>query len=107
MNTAIKRSESPAPLACFPLRVRPLVALSDDRFHEFRRLNDELEIERTAQGNLLLLITAPASFRTSRLNLRIAVQLGQWAERDGTGLATESSGGFILPDSACRWRAVL
>ena len=105
MNTAIKRRESPDPLACFPLRVRPLVALSDDRFHEFCRLNDELEIERTAQGDLL--ITAPASFRTSRLNLRIAVQLGQWAERDGTGLATESSGGFILPDSACRWRAVL
>ena len=38
--------------------------------------------------------------RTSHLNLRIAVQLGQWGERDGTGLATESSGGFILPDSA-------
>ena len=33
-----------------------------------------------------------ASFRTSHLNLRIAVQLGQWAERDGTGLATESLG---------------
>ena len=75
-----------------------MVAFSDDQFHEFCRLNDELEIERTAQGDLL--ITAPASFRTSHLKLRIAVRLGQWAERDGTGLATESSGGFILPDSA-------
>ena len=37
---------------------------------------------------------------TSHLNLRIAMQLGQWADRDGTGLATESSGGFILRDSA-------
>ena len=98
MNTAIKYHASPDPLPCFPLRVRPLVAFPDDRFHEFCRLNDELEIERTAQGDLL--ITALASFRTSHLNLRIAVQLGQWAERDGTGLATESSGGFILPDSA-------
>ena len=43
---------------------------------------------------------APASFRTSHFNLRIAVQLGEWAERNGTGLATESSGGFVLPNSA-------
>ena len=82
----------------FPVLVRPLKALSDDQFYEFCRLNDELQIERTAQGDLLLM--APASFRTSHLNLRIAVQLGQWVERDGTGLATESSGGFILPNSA-------
>ena len=82
----------------FPVRLRPLETLSDDRFHEFCRLNDDLQIERTAQGDLLIM--APASFRTSHLNLRIAVQLGRWAERDGTGLATESSGGFILPNSA-------
>ena len=82
----------------FPVLVRPLKALSDDQFYEFCRLNDELQIERTAHGDLLLM--APASFRTSHLNLRIAMQLGQWADRDGTGLATESSGGFILRDSA-------
>lgn len=34
------------------------------------------------------------------MNLRIAIQLGEWAEQDGTGVATESSGGFVLPDSA-------
>ena len=82
----------------FPVLVRPLEMLSDDQFYEFCRLNDELQIERTAQGDLLIM--SPSSFRTSHLNLRIALQLGQWAERDGTGLATESSGGFILPNSA-------
>ena len=82
----------------FPVLVRPLQALSDDQFYEFCRLNDELQIERTAQGDLLIM--SPASFRTSHLNLRIALQLGEWAERDGSGLATESSGGFILPNSA-------
>ena len=98
MNIAIKYREFQEPLPGFPLLVRPLAAFSDDQFYEFCRLNDELEIERTAQGDLLIM--APASFRTSHLDLRIAVQLGQWAERDGTGLATESSGGFILPSSA-------
>ena len=99
MSTATGHRESLAgPVSCFPLIVRPLVPLSDEQFHEFCRLNDELAIERTAQGHLS--ITAPASFRTSHLNLRTAVRLAEWAERDGTGLATGSSGGFILPDSA-------
>ena len=98
MKTAFGRREPHDPAPGFPVVVRPLAAYSDDDFYEFCRLNGELEIERSAQGELLIM--SPASFRTSHLNLRIAVQLGQWAERDGTGLATESSGGFILPDSA-------
>lgn len=77
----------------FPVLVRPPAALSDAQFHEFCRLNDALQIERTAQGDWLIM--APASFRTSHLNLRIAVQLGRWAERDGTGLpATRSCPAF-------------
>ena len=84
----------------FPVRIRPVGLFSDDQLYEFCRLNGDLDIERTAQGDLLIM--APTSFRTSHLNLRIAAQLDQWAERDGTGVATESSGGFILPNSAMR-----
>lgn len=92
--------EIPDALRCFPLRIRPVGLYSDDQFYEFCRLNSDLDIERTAQGDLLIM--APASFRSSHLNLRIAAQLDRWAERDGTGVATESSGGFILPNSAMR-----
>ena len=87
-------------LICFPVRIRPLGLFSDDQFYEFCRLNSDLDIERTAHGDLLIM--APASFRTSHINLRIVLQLGQWAERDGTGVTTESSGGFVLPNSAVR-----
>lgn len=69
-----------APRHEFPVLVRQLQALSDDQFYEFCRLNDELRIERTAQGDLLIM--SPTSFWTNHLNLRIAVQLGRWAERD-------------------------
>ena len=82
------------------MRIRPLGLFSDDQFYEFCRLNSDLDIERTADGDLLIM--APASFRTSHLNLRIVLQLGRWAEGDGTGVATESSGGFILPNTAVR-----
>ena len=30
------------------------------------------------------------------------MQLGQWAKRDGTGVAFDSNGGFILPNGAMR-----
>lgn len=97
-STATASRESRDTARGFPVLVRPLTALSDDQFYEFCQLDDNLQIERTAQGDLL--IRAPASFRTSHLNLRIVVRLGRWAERDGTGLVTESSGGFVLPNSA-------
>ena len=93
-------AEMPDALRCFPVRIRPVGLFSDEQFYEFCRLNSDLDIERTAQGDLLIM--APASFRSSHINLRIVLQLGRWAERDGTGVATESSGGFILPNSAMR-----
>ena len=92
--------EMPDALRCFPVRIRPAGLFSDEQFYEFCRLNSDLDIERTAQGDLLIM--APASFRSSHINLRIVVQLDRWAERDGTGVPTESSGGFILPNSAVR-----
>ncbi len=92
--------EAPQAARGFPVRIRPLGLFSDGQFYEFCRFNSDLDIERTAQGDLLIM--APASFRTSHINLRIVLQLGRWAERDGTGVATESSGGFILPNSAVR-----
>ena len=90
----------PDALRCFPVRIRPAGLFSDEQFYEFCRLNSDLDIERTADGDLLIM--TPASFRTSHLNLRIVVQLGRWAERDGTGVPTDSSGGFVLPNSAVR-----
>ena len=93
-------AETPEAALGFPVRIRPLGLFSDDQFYEFCRLNSDLDIERTADGDLLIM--APASFRTSHINLRIVVQLHRWAERNGTGVATESSGGFVLPNSAVR-----
>lgn len=89
----------PDALRCFPLRIRPVGLFSDEQFYEFCRLNSDLDIERSAGGDLL--IAAPASFRTSHLNLRIVAQLGG-PSATGPGVATESSGGFVLPNSAVR-----
>ena len=82
------------------LRLPPSLHLTDDQFYEFCRLNRELRIERTAQGELWIM--APAGWDSSRRNLEIAIQLGLWAKRDGTGVAVDSSAGYLLPSGAGR-----
>ena len=102
MATATHRRRAPVEADGLPLvvRLRPALDLSEDQFFEFCQINRELRIERNAEGELLLM--PPAGGETSHRNIKIAVRLGTWAERDGTGLAFDSSGGFTLPNSAMR-----
>ncbi|MDQ6673075.1 MAG: Uma2 family endonuclease, partial [Chloroflexota bacterium] len=45
---------------------------------------------------------APAGGLSSARNLELCRQLANWAQRDGRGLAFDSSAGFILPNGAMR-----
>jgi Uma2 family endonuclease len=74
--------------------------LADDDLYAFCRLNRELRIERTARGELVIM--PPAGGNTGRRGSLLAVQLGNWALRDGTGMAFDSSTGFCLPNGAMR-----
>ncbi len=82
------------------LRLRPAVELSEDQFFELCQINRELWIERNAEGELLIM--PPAGWETGDRNAEITMQLRQWAKRDGTGVATDSSGGYRLPNTAVR-----
>jgi Uma2 family endonuclease len=83
-----------------PLKLAPLVRLDDDQLFDFCQLNRDLRIERDAEGVLLLM--APAGGASSARNLEVCRQLGNWAEREGSGIAFDSSVGFILPNGAMR-----
>ena len=80
------------------LRLPPDLHLTDDQFFAFCQINRELRIERTAQGGFLIM--APAGWESSDKNAEITMQLRLWAKRDGTGVAVDSSGGFLLPNGA-------
>jgi Uma2 family endonuclease len=82
------------------LHLRPALELSDEQFFELCQVNRELRIERNATGELLLM--PPTGSETGHRNFEIAVQLGMWAKRDGTGVAFDSSTGFTLPNGAVR-----
>jgi Uma2 family endonuclease len=86
---------------------RPLVIhlpeslrLSEEDFYEFCQLNRELKVERTASG--VILIGSPTGGETGSRNSEITAQLRFWSKRDGTGVAFDSSTGFILPNGAER-----
>ncbi len=82
------------------LRLRPVLELSYDQFLELSSINRDLRLELTAKRELTVM--PPAGGETSRRNIELAAQLWVWAKRDGTGVAFDSSGGFILPNGAVR-----
>ena len=90
----------PPPIPPLRLRLEPIVRLSDDQLFELCGDNSELRIERTAEGELIVMM--PAGGETSDRNSVVTMQLGIWARRDGTGRAFDSSGGFTLPNGAMR-----
>ncbi len=82
------------------VKLAPLVKLDDGQLFEFCQLNRDLRIERDADGALVLM--APVGGSSSARNLELSRQLGNWAEQDGSGMAFDSSVGFILPNGAMR-----
>jgi Uma2 family endonuclease len=71
---------------------------SDQAYLAFCRANPDLRVERNAKGEIL--IVPPAGSESSNRSLKVAAQLGTWAERDGRGEAFDSSAQFMLPDSS-------
>ena len=71
---------------------------SDAEYLAFCRANPDLRLERTAEGEIL--IVPPAGSESSFRNSKLTAQLDRWAEADGRGNAFDSSGQFFLPDGS-------
>jgi Uma2 family endonuclease len=82
------------------LKFRSALPLTDRAFARLCRWNPDFRLERTAQGELLIMPPAggDSAYRNSLLNTR----LQNWAEKTGTGVVFDSSGGFTLPNGAIR-----
>jgi Uma2 family endonuclease len=59
-----------------------------------------LQIERTAEGDILIM--APEAGSTGRASSKLNTLFDQWSERDGAGQVFGSSTGFKLPNGATR-----
>lgn len=73
---------------------------SEDEFFRFCQTNRDLRIERTANGEIVVM--SPAGGYSGYQGALVTRQLVAWAEKDKTGLAFDSSTGFRLPNGAMR-----
>lgn len=80
--------------------MHPALDMSDDELLLFCGQNKDLRIERNKEGDLEIL--APTGGETSSRNIVLSGQVWAWSERDGTGAAFDSNGGFLLPNGAMR-----
>jgi Uma2 family endonuclease len=76
------------------------VRLTDEQFYQLCQDNEDLRLELTAEGELIIM--PPTGGITGSRNADITTQLTNWAKRDGTGLSFDSSTMFILPNGAKR-----
>jgi Uma2 family endonuclease len=83
-----------------PMRIRLAAPLGDDDLFDLCAANRELRIERTTDGELVIM--PPTGGETGRRNFDLTGQFAAWVRRDGTGVGFDSSTGFLLPNGAER-----
>jgi Uma2 family endonuclease len=96
MTKTLTRVETP-PLV---LRLAPVIDMTDQQFFELCQLNRDLRIERTSQGDLVIM--PPTGGETGRTNFELTVLFGHWVHVDDTGVGFDSSTGFALANGAKR-----
>jgi len=96
MTTLLIRTESLPLTVNLPMQIEMTTA----EFYEFCQANRDLRIERSANGEVIIM--PPAFSDTGNRNVKIVQQLANWADEDGTGEVFDSSSGFTLPNGATR-----
>lgn len=71
---------------------------TDDEFWDFCRQNDDLQIEMTKEGDVIIM--PPTGAKTGERNSEINFQLKLWAKKNKSGKTYDSSTGFKLPNGA-------
>ena len=82
MTTLLIQTES-TPMT---INLPTIAPMTHEQFYEFYLANRDLRIERTASREVVIM--PPAFSDTGNRNFNIAVQLGSWANQDGTGLGS-------------------
>jgi len=72
--------------------------MTDAQYYRFCTTVPDLRVERTAEGDILIM--PPGGAETSWRNSELAMQLGNWAREDGRGRAFDSSVEYFLPSGA-------
>ena len=86
--------------AALRLRMAPAIEMTDDQFFAFCQLNRDLRIERTSDGEVIIM--PPTGGVTGNRNADLTAALVTWARQEQSGVAFDSSTGFTLPGGSTR-----
>jgi len=81
-----------------PLKLH--MELTDEQFFRLCQHNRDLQFERTANGEILIM--PPTGGETGNRNIELAFQVQAWSRQNNLGIAFDSSTGFKLPNGANR-----
>jgi Uma2 family endonuclease len=93
MNLALPETE-------LPVRLRFDRPMTDEELMRFCAENEFLQIERDANGELIVM--SPSGSEGGGVELDVATELNIWARQDGRGKVFGSNAGFTLPDGSMR-----
>lgn len=74
--------------------------VTPEQYEELVYKYEDLWLELTSSGELILM--PPTGLESDRLNFDLILQLGRWAQTDGSGVGFGPSGIFALPNGARR-----
>jgi Uma2 family endonuclease len=81
-----------------PMAIQWERGMTDDEYSQFCADNPDLRIERSPEGDILII--PPVGGESGYRNSELTVQLGTWARKDGRGRAFDSSVEYFLPSGA-------
>ena len=82
------------------LKLEPAIALSENQFFTLCQQNPDLKIERSGQGELIIM--PPTGGETGRKNATLIARLVMWNETYNLGVVFDSSSCFRLPKGGDR-----
>ncbi len=80
--------------------IEPDERMSSDEFFDFCQANSEWQIERSADGKILIM--PPVGYESGEHEADVVGQLRAWAKRDRRGKVFGPNTGFELPNGAMR-----
>lgn len=87
-------------MSALTLQLPPVLKLTDEQFEQLAAANQDLQLELTAQGELMIM--PPTGGETGNRNFEIYIDLGIWNRQTRLGKAFDSSTGFRLPKGGTR-----
>ena len=87
-------------MSTLSLQIPPSLKFTDEEFEQIVEFNQELRLELTASGELIIM--SPTGGETGNRNFDLIGQIWFWNRKNKLGKAFDSSTGFKLPNGATR-----